>query len=322
MIKAFFISTLPILDFVLLPFVLASGFILKTYRRVGSKRLPKNTQLLKNLGVFPIRDHYYEPLFNDAQLSKSLSEKRFLPGIDFRRNEQKLLLAKLNFQSEFREFLDRQASQKKDFAFVLENESFASGDAEFLFSFVRYTKPSKIIEIGCGSSTKIISHALALNEKETRIRGRHICIEPYEMPWLENFGEVEVVRETLENVDLSIFESLKENDLLFIDSSHIIKPQGDVLREYLEIVPIVARGVFIHVHDIFTPHDYPEQWVKNSVRFWNEQYLLEATLSNSDSYQIVAALNYLKHEEYDALKHVCPYLTEQREPGSFYFRKM
>jgi hypothetical protein len=108
--------------------------------------------------------------------------------------------------------------------------------------------------------------------------------------------------------------------LLFIDSSHIIRPQGDVLKEYLEILPLLPSGVYVHIHDIFTPKDYPSRWVVDNVLFWNEQYMLEALLSNSDRYEVIGALNFLKNNYFDMLKKVCPYLRTSDEPGSFYLR--
>ncbi len=317
--RNFLISVTSVLDVILIPFVLVSGVILKLYRRAGSQRLPKNTAMLKKLGVFPIKDHYYEPLFNDCHLDRPLSEKRNLPGIDFRESEQLEFLKVLTFQEEFEIFLRSQIDLEEEYAFRISNGSFESGDAEFLYNFVRHVKPSSVIEIGCGSSTKIISHALKINEEETGSGGVHTCIEPFEQPWLSKFENVKLTRKKLEDVDATIFSNLSKNDILFIDSSHIIRPQGDVLREYLEIIPSLSSGVYIHVHDIFTPRDYLEDWIKRSVLFWNEQYMLEALLSNNPSYRIVAALNYLKNQHYDALKIVCPHLVEEREPGSFYF---
>jgi hypothetical protein len=93
-----------------------------------------------------------------------------------------------------------------------------------------------------------------------------------------------------------------------------------VLFEYLEILPQLQSGVIVHVHDVFSPRDYLENWIKRDVRFWNEQYLLEATLGNTSRYEILAALNQLKHDHYEHLKRVCPYLERDQEPGSFYFR--
>lgn len=320
MIKKFILAAAPIIDLMLVPFVSLSAIILKFYRRFGSKRLQLNTKILKLIGVFPIRDHYNEPLFNDTHLKKLLREKRDLPGIDFRHEEQLSFLEGLTYQKDFDMFLGKQKSINSNIRFILENDSFESGDAEFLFNLVRHLKPARVIEIGCGASTKLISAALDLNSSEIGKRGAHICIEPYKQPWLTSFKNIELLRQKVEEVNIKLFTSLDSNDLLFIDSSHIIRPQGDVLYEYLEIVPKLKKGVFVHVHDIFTPHDYLETWIKNNVFFWNEQYLLEALLSKNSSYEIVAALNYLKHEEYDALKKVCPYLDDSREPGSFYFK--
>lgn len=108
---------------------------------------------------------------------------------------------------------------------------------------------------------------------------------------------------------MEIFGELEENDILFIDSSHMIRPEGDVLFEYLEILPSLAKGVIVHIHDIFSPRNYPKQWLVDEVRFWNEQYFLEAFLSHNRSGKIIAALNYLQHNHPETLKSVAPYLT-------------
>lgn len=309
-----------IVDVITIPFVGLSAIILKTYRRVGSKRLKLNTKILRMIGVFPIIDHYYEPLFNDAYLKKPLSKKRNLPGINFRHKEQLSTLNCLTYQEDFDKFLQKQKYVDATIKYTINNGSFETGDADFLFNFIRHIKPSKIVEIGCGESTKIIAEALDLNSEETGKRGSHICIDPYDQPWLDSFKKIKILRQKVEDVDIDLFASLGSNDLMFIDSSHIIRPQGDVLHEYLEILPTLKKGVYIHVHDIFTPNDYLENWIKERVFFWNEQYLLEAVLSKNPSYEIIAALNYLKHNEFDALKKVCPYLNKNTEPGSFYFR--
>ena len=150
----------------------------------------------------------------------------------------------------------------------------------------------------------------------------HICIEPYEIEWLERLN-VKVIREIVEKTDIAIFSTLDKNDILFIDSSHIIRPQGDVLFEYLEILPILKQGVLVHIHDIFTPEDYPDDWIKNAV-FWNEQYLLEAFLSFNNNFRIIAAVNFLKNNNYDQLSSKCPItkmLTDKGEivgAGSFW----
>lgn len=141
------------------------------------------------------------------------------------------------------------------------------------------------------------------------------------MPWLESLP-VEVIRAPVESLDLSVFSSLQNGDFLFIDSTHIIKPHGDVLAEYLHILPLLHRGVYVHIHDIFTPFNYPTSWINEDIRLWNEQYLLEAFLSYNHSFEIVSALNFLKNFHFSELLSVCPFLDESRSPGSFYLRKV
>jgi hypothetical protein len=122
----------------------------------------------------------------------------------------------------------------------------------------------------------MVINAIHENKIEsTEYQCQHICIEPYEQPWLEKV-DVELKRNKVEELDLSLFNILEENDILFIDSSHVIRPQGDVLFEILEILPILNSGVIIHIHDIFTPKDYLDEWIYQDKKLWNEQYLLEA----------------------------------------------
>jgi hypothetical protein len=77
----------------------------------------------------------------------------------------------------------------------------------------------------------------------------------------------------------------------------------------------------VHIHDVFTPRDYPEAWVTRSLLLWNEQYLLEAFLTHNEQWTVMGAVNLLKHRHFQALKRACPYLTADREPGSFYLQR-
>lgn len=300
-------------------FIMPSAFIFLFIRKFGVNRLPKTSLKLKQIGVFPIRDHYYEPLFNDKHLLSPLDLDRELPGLEFNSKYQIKFLEELTFSKELIELnLTQQA--KTDIDFCIQNGEFGSGDADFLYQFIRKVQPKKIIEIGSGNSTKIARLAIENNKLDTGQEAVHICIEPYEQPWLHNLTGILLIRSRVEKLKFDWSSELSEGDLLFIDSSHMIRPQGDVLYEYLQIIPKLSKGVYVHIHDIFTPKDYPKSWVIDSVRLWNEQYLLEALLSNTNRYDIVASLNYLKHHHYDQLSKVCPYITKDREPGSFYFR--
>jgi len=308
-----------VIDLVLALFVLPAAALLKLVRRIGVKRLPVCRSIFFGVGVFPIRDHYYEPQFDNRNMRRPPSQDRPLPGVDWNEAGQLSFLDKLTYADELRA-LPRQRDASG--GFHLDNGAFESGDAEYLYQVIRATKPRRIFEIGSGHSTLIAKMALDRNRADDPGYGcRHVCIEPYEMPWLEGAG-VEVMRQKAEDVDLAFFAELDTDDLLFIDSSHMIRPGGDVLFEYLELLPTIRPGVLVHIHDIFSPKDYLRAWLVDEVRLWNEQYLLEAFLTENDKWEVLGAVNYLQHHHHDRLRAVAPFLTPDREPGSFYIRKV
>jgi len=312
------IVRIPIIDILLIPFVFISAVILLIVRLIGFNILKRCKQVLLMVGVMPIRNNYYEPLFDKKHLKKPLSDDRDLPGIDWNVKNQLSILSKFKYNKEFANIPNDYTYET---SFHFDNGAFGPGDAEYWYSIIRLKKPKTIIEIGSGHSTKIARLSINQNLKEnSKYQCEHICIEPYEMPWLEEIG-VRVIREKVENVDRNIFKKLHANDILFIDSSHVIRPQGDVLYEYLELLPTLNKGVIVHVHDIFSPKDYSKQWLIDEVRFWNEQYLLEAFLTSNNSWKIIGALNYLRHHHYKKLQVKCPRLTTEAEPGSFYILK-
>jgi hypothetical protein len=317
-VKPLLKALLPLVDFCLLPLVLPAAVVMKGLRRAGVERFPLSRRILSAVGVFPIVDHYYEPLINGSLLLKPLDQPRSLPGLDLNIADQLQLLKEFRFSAELQPFT---APKRDDLTYSFGNGFFDSGDAEFWYNLIRLRKPKRIIEIGSGNSTLLAIEAVRRNLAE--VPGsvcEHTCIEPYEMPWLERSG-VRVIRERVETVDQALFRSLEAGDLLFIDSSHVIRPQGDVLCEFLEILPQLRPGVAVHVHDVFTPRDYPKSWVVDKVRLWDEQYLLEALLSGSRDWKVLGAVNFLKHDHFTALQAACPFLTRDREPGSFYIER-
>ena len=206
--------------------------------------------------------------------------------------------------------------------FYFGNLAFESGDAEYWYQLIRLKQPKQIIEIGSGYSTLIAAMALKKNkEMNEHFSCKHVCIEPYENQWLNQI-DVQVIRSAVEEVDIAFFQELGANDILFIDSSHVIRPQGDVLYEYLEIIPTLRKGVIVHIHDIFSPRNYLSDWLCKEIRFWNEQYILEAFLSGNNAWEVIGSLNYLHHNHYESLKAVAPFLTSEREPGSFYIQRI
>lgn len=318
MIKQILSIIIKVLDYFIFIPVIFSAIFFRLIRKAGIHRMTLTRFILTKIGVFPIVDHYYEPIFNRKKISKPLSTRRRLPGIIWNETKQKEILKNLSYSNEISQNQWENYGQRK---FYFGNGSFESGDAEYLYNMIRFIKPKKVIEVGCGFSTLIIKQAIDQNIKENiNFKCDLVCIEPYEQPWLESM-HIEVLRKKVEEIDLNYFESLNENDMLFIDSSHMIRPQGDVLYELLEILPSLKKGVYVHIHDIFTPNDYPDEWVFKHMRFWNEQYLLEAFMSNNEDWEIYGALNYLFHNHYEELKKTCLYITPDREPGSFYIKK-
>lgn len=307
------------LDSLLWPFVHPAARLLRFIRSAGVHDMPRCRAVLLSVGVFPILDHYSEPLFDERQIPRPLSDERDLPGVDWNVAEQLQLLGSFTFNEELR---DLSMAAVDELTFHMNNGFFESGDAEYWYGIIRLKKPRRIIEIGSGYSTLLARRAVEKNTwEDPDYQCQHICVEPSLGPWLERLG-VTVIREKVERVGRSLFSELDENDILFIDSSHVIRPQGDVLFEYLELLPSLKKGVVVHVHDIFSPRDYLEDWVRRKVRLWNEQYLLEAFLTSNSDWKIIAALNLLHHHHFEKLKDKCPFLTPTREPGSFYIQKI
>lgn len=314
----------PIIDLILAVVSIPFGILGLLIRRTPGRH-PITDKTLEKIGIYPIRDHYYEPLINTSVLRKSLGEPRRLTGIDWNIKNQTDLLEKFRYREEMAErFLPAKEDEHVESAprkFHFGNDAFESGDADVWYSIIRHFRPGRIIEIGSGYSTLVAREALDENsKKDPNYTCEHCCIEPYEQPWLDQTA-AKILRQRVEEIDPVFFKDLVENDILFIDSSHVIRPQGDVLYEYLEILPALNSGVIVHIHDIFSPRDYPEDWIKKYKRLWNEQYLLEAFLSLNDSFEILLSLNHIHHEHYESLNAACVDLGAQREPGSFYIRR-
>jgi hypothetical protein len=311
------------LDLIALPLTLISALWLRFFR-IGrnSMLLPLTKAALLKVGIFPLKDHYYEPAFTFSYLRKPFDLDRTLPGIDLNIRGALELLQKFDYRDELLAIpVDKIDGIN---SYYYNNDAFAFGDGDYLYNIIRHFKPGKIVEIGSGFSTLMAAKALRRNAEDTPDSvSRHICIEPYECAWLSRYKGVEVSRRKAEDIDPEFFRSLEENDILFIDSSHVIRPQGDLLYEVLEVLPILKRGVLIHFHDIFTPKDYPREWIVDQNKFWNEQYFLEAFLSHNRDFKVLAPLNHLKHRYFRDLAGTCPSLERrpEAEPGSFWIMK-
>lgn len=279
----------------------------------------------KGLHITPV--HFYQPIPDTRTLGHGLWERRSrLVGIDLREREQLELLEELvrDLRGGY-EALPR-TGECRPGHFVLDNEGFRSVDAEILYCMIRRFKPGRIIEIGSEFSTYLAAQALEDNRREgVGNGGELVAIEPHPNEYLKvGFpGLTELVQAPVQDVPLARFEALEENDILFIDSSHVLRIGSDVQYEYLEILPRLKKGVLVHLHDIFLPAEYPRRWVMEHRRFWNEQYLLQAFLAFNQAYEVVLACSFLHLMRPERLERAFSSYARDREwPGSFWMRRV
>jgi len=302
-------------DLLLAPVSFVLLLLLKQIRRYGVPNFPLHKRLFGKTGVFPIINHYYEPQFV-FENGYNATKKRKL-SIDFKEKEQLATLAGLKYTEELLAF----EMNFCDHVFYVNNPAFSTADADLYYLLIRNKKPARIIEVGSGFSTRVALSAIQKN-KEEGIITKLTCIEPYEMPWLDKQEGIELIRKKIEDVSPEVFGELNEGDILFIDSSHIIRPGNDVLVEYLEILPLLKKGVMIHIHDIFSHRDYPEKWITEEHRFWNEQYLLEAFLYFNHSFKVLFSVNHLQHDYFEKTSQTLLHMQRNAEPGSFWIERI
>jgi len=249
----------------------------------------------------------------DSSLPKSL------PGIDLNSNEQIELLNSLeHFYNEL-PFTDEKTEGLR-YCYV--NNSYSYSDAIFLHCMIRHLKPKKLIEIGSGFSSCV---TLDTNEKFMEDSMSIQFIEPYP-ELLESLlkdndkKNITIHRKQLQEIPLETFKELKENDILFIDSTHVVKFNSDVNYIFREILPILARGVYIHFHDVFYPFEYPKEWLLEG-RAWNEQYMLRSFLQFNQEFKIVMFNTYLQSMYEKEIKSRFP-LLYKNTGGSIWLKKM
>lgn len=265
--------------------------------------------------------HYYDPLPDFRTITAdATTRRRQSPAIEFNLPAQVSLVQRL--AAGYRPELDALSASA---AFDFHNDYFAGFDAAMYYALIRDLGPARIVEIGSGFSTQIADQAARRN----RAAGRPlelICIEPFPQPRLTDAQpEITLIEKRVEDVDLALFDALQANDILFIDSSHAVKFGGDVCREFLEILPRLKPGVWVHVHDIFLPHDYPARWLINQRIAFTEQYLLEAFLAFNRQFAVRAALHWLQLDYPGAVAELCsPPLRPEGDLGfsSFWMQRL
>jgi hypothetical protein len=264
--------------------------------------LKSNPGLTDRLGYHVRPIHYYEPLPDFRSISaEQLQRRRRFPNVEFSVTRQVELLTELG--SKYRVEI---SAIEVESGYDFRNPYFPGFDACAYYALIRHLRPRKVMEIGSGYSTQIASLALRENRKEGAA-GELICVEPFpETRLTDSDAEFILIQERVQNLDQANFASLGENDILFIDSSHVACVGSDVCAEFLDILPNLKPGVWVHVHDVFFPEDYPANWVIERRIAFNEQYVLEAFLSFNAAFSVRLANHWMWLEHRDAVKVLCP----------------
>ncbi|MEO5753884.1 MAG: class I SAM-dependent methyltransferase [Chthoniobacterales bacterium] len=270
-------------------------------------------------GAHVSRVHFYEPIPDSRALPERLWERsQDLVGFDLNEKSQLHFLREVlpRYQAEY-EQIPLGQSEAGEGEFYFPNGRFDGLDAIIAYCIIRHFGPRQIIEVGSGFSTLLLARAARANGATTLD-----CIEPYPVDFLRaGVDGVNSLRtEKVEEVPLAEFDRLAAGDVLFIDTSHVVRTGGDVNHLYLQVLPRLRPGVLVHIHDIFLPFEYPRDWIMEDRRFWTEQYLLQAFLIGNTGFEVLVGTAYLSHFHGAELARRLP----QAEPGrggSFWMRR-
>jgi len=248
------------------------------------------------MGFHIVRNHFYDPVPDTRTLKDELWQKNSsLPGIDMNDEKQVELLSLFasRYKSEYGKFsLDKTS---KSHEYFINNIWFGPVDAAILYCMIRHFKPGKVLEVGSGFSSYVAACALKKNKEESSLDSELVAIDPYPNDTLKKGfpGLSRLIWKKIQDVELNEFEELKENDILFIDSSHVVRIGSDVTYLFCEVLPRLKEGVLVHFHDIFIPAEYSKKWVMKEYKFFNEQYMLQAFLMHNDAFRVLLAGNYM-----------------------------
>jgi hypothetical protein len=238
--------------------------------------------------------HFYSPVVDPAELMQRIEElypeNPTALGIDFRDDDQlHLIESALSKHMGLYDYPEHGPRDGELDHFYTQNSQFSWLDARALFCFLLHWRPKRVIEVGSGYSSLLMSDVKRRFLPNLQLQ----CVEPYPRPFLRRHDlGFELLETFVQKVPVQVFESLEAGDLLFIDSSHVCKTGSDVNYLYLQILPRLKPGVRVHIHDIFLPFEYLKEWVFDENRSWNEQYLLQALLMHSTAFKVLFANYY------------------------------
>lgn len=293
---------------------------------VGLKRVMIRTirRIAEFMGydIYPAFD-YSSPLPTESKLRKNIhrwNRPSSMAEIKYDIDAFKGLLKSLmkRYLDDFKKLPDYSRNKLIGFG-----HGYTELDALLLYMMIRDLKPSRYLEVGSGLSTYYCS----LAAKENARIGRPVeikCIEPHPFSMLSSITGIQIIQDEVQNVKVDLFSELEENDILFIDSSHILKIDGDIPFLYLEILPVLKKGVIVHIHDVPFPYNIPyppEQWVFGKSywpAYWNEAMILQAFLAFNNSFEIMMSMPLIRYHDEQFLKDSIPlYKSIKDEPNTF-----
>lgn len=249
--------------------------------------------------------HFYSPIVNIPEIKErehKIWDKEIssIKGINLNCEEQLTLLGQL---SNYYHEIPFKENKTEGLRYYYENGLYSYTDAIILYSFIRHYKPKRIIELGSGFTSAVM---LDVNELYFENKIALKFIEPYPSRLLSlikdgDNDDNKLIVQNAQDVDLELFKSLENGDILFVDSTHIVKTGSDVNYILFSILPILKKGVLIHFHDIFFPFEYPKKWVYGGHN-WNETYFVKAFLMYNDSFKIKLFSHFLHTFHKEAFK--------------------
>lgn len=286
--------------------------------------------LWQRRGIHALPVHYYSPVPDTRELPQALFQaESAMVGVSLDDAPQLALLDHL--EARWREAWLRFPREKLEdpTRFSLANSSFPPVDAEMLYALLREGRPSRMVEVGSGHSTLLAAQAFHENAADGPA-GELVAIEPFPDAKLRRAlaaglpGLTRIVERRVQEVPLDEFTRLGPGDVLFIDSSHVLRTGGDVRFEFLEVLPRLAPGVRVHVHDVFLPGEYPREWLYDNAWFFNEQYLLQAFLAFNERFRVLWASHFMATRHGERLRRAFPAFADlpHRLPASFWLERV
>jgi predicted O-methyltransferase YrrM len=193
--------------------------------------------------------------------------------------------------------------------YYYDNATFRLSDGIILASFLRHFNPNNIIEVGSGFSS-----ALMLDLLDTGLQSSLLFIEPYpdtlnRLMRDSDKNQCRVLIEKVQDVSLDEFKILGTNDILFIDTSHVMKIGSDLSRLFYSVLPQLKAGVIVHIHDVFWPFEYPENMIREG-RVWNEIYFVRSFLQFNEQFEILYFSSFMESQYPDTLTECLPNYSE------------